>query len=200
VAPLTSVLQPAWKSWLVGEQKWLTLAFAMALLGLGMAGYVFWHQLAVPAVVEAAPAAPAPVMAPRPIAPPLGVVLHEVEALATQAENENGPVALTVQGRVANTTQRTVVLPQLQAELVDETGGMNDFWPVPLVTTTLPAQSELPFAVSFTNPTAKGWRLVWVAREAALAPSPSVPSAPAPAVAVPPVAKPAPQSHHADHP
>lgn len=158
--PLDAVLTPAWHAYVFGEQKWLTLAMLMVLVGLGAAVAALRLTMLPPVPEEIeihTPTQKARLM--KPVPAPQGVVLHNVEAQAVQTA---AGIELTLQGRIANTGNQNTALPHLQAELLDEGGVVQDFWPVPLVTTTLPAQTELPFAVSFTNPLGQGWRLVWV--------------------------------------
>jgi predicted Zn finger-like uncharacterized protein len=154
------VLKPSWQAYLVGDLKWLTLAFVLVVVGLGAAVFSLLQTLPHTAPVqEAEEPAPTRARALKPVKAPQGVVMHQVEAQAYQIEQ--GTV-LQLQGRIANTAQQLTVLPQLQAELLDDGGVVQDFWPVTLVTTTLPAQSEIPFTVSFTNPLGQAWRLIWV--------------------------------------
>jgi predicted Zn finger-like uncharacterized protein len=157
---LENVLKPAWQAYLWGDLKWLTLAFVLVAVGLGAAVFSLLQTLPHAAPVqEVEEPAPNLARALKPVKAPQGVVMHQVEAQAFQIEQ--GTV-LQLQGRIANTSQQLTVLPQLQAELLDDGGVVQDFWPVTLVTTTLPAQSEIPFTVSFTNPLGQAWRLIWV--------------------------------------
>lgn len=161
-APLAveAVLKPAWQAYLVGDLKWLTLAFVLVAVGLGAAVVSLLQSLPHSAPAEEVEE---PILnrtrALKPVKAPQGVVMHQVEAQAYQIEQGT---MLQLEGRIANTGQQTTVLPQLQAELLDDNGTVQDFWPVTLVTTTLPAQSEIPFTVSFTNPLGQAWRLIWV--------------------------------------
>ena len=63
---------------------------------------------------------------------------------------------------MVNTSSNTAILPILRAELVDETGALQDFQAVTLVTSTLPGGMMQDFAVSFTNPLGAAWQLNWV--------------------------------------
>lgn len=155
---MSEVLKPAWHAYVFGEQKWLTLAFIMVLAGLGAAVFTMMQSLPqTPAAPEPEPTRQARAL--KPVPAPQGVVMHQVEAHAYQIEE--GTV-LQLQGRIANLAKTLTALPHLQAELLDDAGAVQDFWPVTLVTTTLPAQSEIPFTVSFTNPLGQAWRLIWV--------------------------------------
>ncbi len=151
---------PSWQPYILGEQKWLTLAFTIALVGLASAVVALWQRLQPPAAAPTVPLFQAPATAlPTPVAAPAGVVLHQVQA---QTEIISNTRILTILGQVANTTGLPHALPVLQASLVDANNAVQDFQTVSLVTTTLPPQTGMNFAVSFTNPLGTSWRLNWV--------------------------------------
>jgi predicted Zn finger-like uncharacterized protein len=158
---LDVLTRPAWHAYVWGEQKWLTVAMGLTLLGALAASLALWQQLAPPGV------APAPTLAEEPMAlpttqvvtPPAGLVLHEVQGVVEPKDNDN---ILTIHGTVVNTASHTLTLPTLRAELVDTEGVLQDFQPIELASTTLPPALAMDFAVSFTNPLGTGWRLNWV--------------------------------------
>lgn len=157
---LAELTRPAWYAYVVGEQKWLTLALVLTVAGALAASLALWQQLRPPPVIGGVPLYQPTVMpGTQVIAAPAGVVLHGVQAASLPT---TAGTVLTVQGTLVNTTNRQVSLPTLRAELVDDQGVLQDFQPVPLVTTTLPPAMALNFAVSFTNPLGTGWQLNWV--------------------------------------
>lgn len=157
---LAELTKPAWHGYVLGEQKWLGLALALTILGAAAAAVALWQQLHPPAPPTTVPLyQPTETVGTRVVQAPPGVVLHAVQGLT--AQTPSGTV-LTLQGTVVNTTSNTAKLPMLRAELVDAEGALQDFQPVMLVTTTLPAELAMDFAVSFTNPIGTGWQLNWV--------------------------------------
>lgn len=152
--------QVLWLDYVVGEQKWLTLALVLTLCGAIAGGVVLWFQLRPSAPLPPAPPAPA-VMARPPLqatAPPHGVVLGDVSAMLVR---EGETPLLTIQGMVANSLSTTVNLPMLRAELLDDAAVVQDVQVITLASSTLPGLTAMPFAVSFTNPLGKQWRINW---------------------------------------
>jgi predicted Zn finger-like uncharacterized protein len=151
---------PWWQPYVVGEQKWFSLALVLACLGMLGAAVALWQRLypapepnGVPLYVGESFAPPQVIVAPT------GVVLENVQAIA---ETLPSGAVLTITGLVANTSPQAQPLPTLRAELLDDTNAVLDFQAVALVTTTLPPQMGMNFAVSFTNPVGVAWRLNWV--------------------------------------
>lgn len=157
---LAELTKPAWHGYIWGEQKWLGLALVLTILGAAAAAVALWQQLHPPFPPTTVPLyQPTETLGTRVVQAPLGVVLHAVQGLT--AQTASGTV-LTLQGTVVNTTSHTAALPMLRAELVDAEGALQDFQPVTLVTTTLPAELAMDFAVSFTNPIGQSWQLNWI--------------------------------------
>ncbi len=164
---LDLIARPRWKMYFEAEQKWLTFAFFLAALGLvgaavGVAiqmGYGLpWGGGATPGEEAALPAAEGAAKAVSEVVVPVGVVVHGVTATVV---NDGANQILTVRGNVANISNQTTKLPLLRVELLTGSGKVADFWNPTLVTTTLPAQAEIPFAVSFTNPVGQAYRVQW---------------------------------------
>lgn len=166
VEALTNV--GGWQQWLRGENIWRTGAVVVLALGvLAGAGTVWWRmRLHAEPKTEAAKveAVTAP-HEPQLVDPPAGVVLHRVRGDVSKIDGEQGGVALTVRGLLANTTSATVTVPALQLELLGDDGKVADMWPVSGVSGTLPPQDEQAWTVSLTAPdmsSIKGWRIVFV--------------------------------------
>jgi predicted Zn finger-like uncharacterized protein len=151
---------PWWQPYVVGEQKWFSLALGLACLGMLGAAVVLWQRLHPVPAPNGVPLYVGESFAPpQAVAAPGGVVLDNVQATA---ETLPSGAVLTITGLVANTSPQAQPLPTLRAELLDDANTVLDFQAVALVTTTLPAQMGMNFVVSFTNPVGVVWRLNWV--------------------------------------
>lgn len=150
---------PFWQPYLVGEQKWFSLALGLALLGMLGAAVALWQRLHPAPAPQGVPLYEAENFAvPQAVMAPGGVVLDNVQATA---ETRPSGAVLTITGLIANTSAQTQTLPTLRAELLDDANAVLDFQSVALITTTIPAQMGMNFAVSFTNPVGAVWRLNW---------------------------------------
>jgi predicted Zn finger-like uncharacterized protein len=149
-----------------GENRWLTAAATLGMVGLAVGGWLGWQQWAPgpQAVAAVAPVHHDAVM----VKPPAGVLLNNVEAEVVQANGKDGQVAgmtLKVRGEVHNTGEALVELPQLALELVGLDGAMLDRVRVGELPELLGAGDERTWAVSVTAPTlteVPAWRVVWL--------------------------------------
>jgi predicted Zn finger-like uncharacterized protein len=167
--PLTAIARPSWKAHLESEQKWMTLAYVLAGLGLMGAIAVVALQLGVKwPVLEHKPEHASKtetlkrsqaVATARPAVVSSDIIMFNVTS--TQSISGTEPI-LGIRGQVGNKGQAIVKLPTLRVELLNTSGKIVDFWPATLVTTTLPPQTSIPFDVTFTNPTGQAFRVVWV--------------------------------------
>ncbi len=170
--PLEDVVQiGGWRQWVRGGNLWRSSAVGLVIVGLLTGAGVTALRLMPPApdALQEMDAAPvAEVVASRMVEPPAGLVLHSVRDEVTEVEHEDAPgtVALTVRGLLTNTTSQSVMVPNLQLELLGDDGQVADMWPVSGVGGPLEANAEQAWTVSLSAPDLRSiaaWRVVFVA-------------------------------------
>lgn len=157
-----------WRAWLRGPNLWRSGAMGLVAMGVLTGGGVLalkfmpdGHEAGVEIPVVAEPDLSAHV-----VQPPKGIVLHNVrDEIAKVEGDEQGGVALTVRGLLANTSSETLVVPPMRLELLGEDGKLADMWPVSGVGGPMDAGAEHAWTVSLSAPDMrhiKGWRVVFV--------------------------------------
>lgn len=166
-----------WRQLLRGENVWRTAAVGFLVLGLLTGSFVLWNKVlrggaheAVEVKEEHPVAAheegPKVAMLADVVKPPEGIVLHRVRGEVSEVEGNNGGMALTVRGLLANNTSQTITVPPLRLELLGKDGNVADMWPVSGVAARMEGGTEEAWTVSLTAPdmtTIAGWRVVFVA-------------------------------------
>ncbi|TKW60735.1 MAG: hypothetical protein DI628_07525 [Blastochloris viridis] len=156
-----------WRQWVRGGNAWRSGALGLVLLGLftgvGVVALKLMPESVRDAEVETVAAPEA--LSAKVVQPPEGLVLHNVRDEISPVEGEQGGVALTVRGLLANTTSRTLVVPPMHLELLGEDGRVADTWAVSGVSGDMAGGAEQAWTVSLTAPDMtriRGWRVVFV--------------------------------------
>ncbi len=156
-----------WRQWIRGGNAWRSGALGLVLLGLLTGGGVVALKL-IPESAEEPVAETVAVAEPltsKIVQPPEGLVLHNVRDDVAPVEGEQGGVALTVRGLLANTTSKTLVVPPMHLELLGDDGRVADTWAVSGVSGDMEGGAEQAWTVSLSAPDMtriRGWRLVFV--------------------------------------
>ncbi len=156
-----------WRQWVRGGNAWRSGALGMVLLGLITGVGVVALKLMPESEREMATET---VVVPeeltsKVVQPPEGLVLHNVRDDVSPVEGEQGGVALTVRGLLANTTSHTLVVPPMHLELLGEDGRVADTWAVSGVSGAMAGGAEQAWTVSLSAPDMtriRGWRVVFV--------------------------------------